>query len=236
MLAVFGTINVFGTALVVLVFSRAALPDPNVPRGLMVGMMGGMALASAVAAGLGIWWLVLFNRAAVKGYFAGLATSIPDAPPIPRRVLIVAWMMVASVVAVPFLLFGSSAMPAYFFGIELQGPVRFAFLLTQVGVVVAAGVGLLRRRLGAHALAVGVYLFGLVNFGALLVTPGGLRRTLPASVSGSGAELPQEVVDLMFPALMVFSLALTLALVGLLWSARARYVRACLAPPPLSAG
>ncbi len=56
MLAVFGTINVFGTALVALVFSRAALPDPNVPRGLMVGMMGGMALACAVAAGLGIWW------------------------------------------------------------------------------------------------------------------------------------------------------------------------------------
>ena len=96
--------------------------------------------------------------------------------------LIVAWMMVASVVAVPFLLFGTLVGSPWPRALNCFG----------------AG--------SAHALA-----WACISSEASTSAP-------------------------CFPALMIFSLALTLALVGLLWSARARYVRACLAPPPLSAG
>jgi hypothetical protein len=79
-----------------------------------------------------------------------------------------------------------------------------------------------------------VYVFGLVNFAAILLTTGGLKRMMPPSMSSSGAGLPLEVVDLMLPALVIFSLVLTAVLVGLLLSARAGYVRACMAVPDVS--
>jgi hypothetical protein len=65
-------------------------------------------------------------------------------------------------------------------GVEVHGWLVVTVLLAQGGVSVIAGIGLLRRHRGALALALGVYVFGLLNFAAMTVMPGGLSRAFRA--------------------------------------------------------
>jgi len=231
LLTAFGAMYIFGGVVMMVIFTSAPFLDPNVPRGFLIGMMGGMVVYAVVLVAIGIWWLVLFNRAAVKTLFLGTFARTSDATPIPVRVLIVAWMMVASILALPILLFAMSPMPpAFLFGVEMHGWLARLVLVTQFGLFIVAGIGLLRRHSSALALAIGVYVFGLINSAAIAVRPGGFRQAME-TYRGTGGEqiLPPQFFDSMASLTMVAGLAFNLVLIALLISARGRYLKACTA-------
>src|SRR5262245_13707496 len=86
-LAALGVLNAVGAVFGMVLVSAMPLGDANVPRGLLVGMMGGMLVFTLVMVALGAWWLVMFNRAAVKTLFAGTNEVSRDTVAIPMRVL-----------------------------------------------------------------------------------------------------------------------------------------------------
>jgi len=232
LLAAFGAMEVFGGAVMMVMFSSVPFPDPNVPRGFLIAIMGGMVACSIILVAIGVWWLVMFNRAAVKTLFPGAGDVERETTPIPIRVLVVAWMMVATVLSLPILLFGMSPMPpAFLFGVEIHGWLARVVLLAQFGLFIVAGIGLLRRRYGALALAIGVYVFGLINAAAIALRPGGFRGVMETYRGAASPQLlPPQFFDSMASFAMIVGLAFNLVLIALLISARGRYLRACTAP------
>jgi hypothetical protein len=236
LLAAFGAMEVFGGAVMMALFSSASFPDPNVPRGFLIAVMGGMVVYSVILVAIGVWWLMMFNRAAVKTLFLGTTAEASDArrdaTPIPIRVLVVAWMMVATILALPILLFAMSPMlPAFLFGFEIHGWLARVVLLAQFGLLIVAGIGLLRRRFGALALAIGVYVFGLINSAAIALRPGGFRHVMESYQGAASPQvLPPQFFDSIASFAMIAGLAFNLVLIALLISARGRYLRACTAP------
>jgi hypothetical protein len=230
-LTAFGAMEVLGSVLGMVLFMVMPLPNPDVPRSVFVVTMGIMLMVSLAFVGIGVWWLILFNRKDVKAQFTGGIESAPlQGPAIPMRILVIAWLMVAPVVGLPVFLAVRTPLPAFLFGVQLRGPLAVALLLIQFAVGVTAGVGLLRRRRGAHALAIGFYVYSLLNFMAMTMRPGGLRRVLESYQPPSGQAFVAQLLDSMTPLLVGISLVFTLALIALLISARGAYIRACTVP------
>jgi hypothetical protein len=229
--AALGAMNVIGSIFSMVMFSVMPMPGQDVPRGFLIGMMVVMGFVFLAVGALGVWWLILFNRADVKALFVGTSAA-PERPAIPLRVLVIAWLMVAPVLVIPFLLTTRIPMPAILFGLEIRGWLAPVVLVMQVGVAVAAGVGLLRRRVAAHTVAVVFYIFGVINLAVLTVMPGAFRRAIELYQSASAAPpFAIELFDSMTPLVLGGSLLFNIVFVALLISARQPYLRAC-APMP----
>jgi hypothetical protein len=184
-------------ALTVLLIPLFAVPngamDPSVFRVMQI-CMGAFCLTQL---GIGIWWLVFFNRARVKQQFVPqaipvaatpmgssyavptLAPSAAEARTISRRPLsltILAW----------FLLVGCLFMPLSF---VLHPPIPlFTRLLTgwpaAMYLTIAAllqlyvGIGLLRLKSAARLAGVGYFGFAFVNSAVFYFAPGSHARLL----------------------------------------------------------
>ena len=194
-----------------------------------------MAVASMAIIAVGTWWLILFTRASVKAQFIGPGAAVPARPRLPIRIHVIAWMLVCAVATVPVVLFSDRALPVFLLGYELTGALASLVLVIQSGVAVTTGIGLLRRFQGAHALAVGFVVFGLINGFTIMVRPGGFGRILASYRPPS--EQPQVLAPEFFDSMMTFmmsvSVLVTVGLLAMLVSARAAYLRACAAPAAL---
>ena len=186
-----------------------------------------MAVVSLATCGLGVWWLVFFNRAHVKAQFFDGQAVLSEKVPIPMRVLLVAWLLVGAAFGLPLALASQRPLPAFILGFELHGWTARLVMLCQFGVVAVAGVGLLRRRFGAHALAIGVVLFSILNVVVLAAIPGRLTRLLAVYQSTSGQGLPPQFMESMPSMIIALGLGANLAFVAILASARSAYRRAC---------
>ena len=228
-MAAFGALNVFGSLMVAVLLPSLPLPDPQPPRGFLTGIVAAMAVVSLAVCGLGAWWLIFFNRRNVKAQFTDGQVAASERVPIPVRVLLVAWLLVGAALGGPLALASVPPLPAFILGFELHGWTARLVMLCQFGAAVVAGIGLLRRRFAAHALAIGVMLFSILNFLLIVAIPGRLTRLLTIYQSTSTQALPTEFVESMRPLVIVMGLGANLALVALLVSARGAYRRACLA-------
>jgi MFS family permease len=148
------------------------LPD-NVSEGLFRGLFAAAAVISVACFGVAIWWLVYFNRSTVKASFVGeVAASRPRQ--FPLAVSIVAWLMIAgSVIAAVEMLV---PYPLLIFGIVFRGWAASLLLALFAAVGLAAGIGMLKKRIEAHSLAVGYLGFGLANAASYFVVPGSFAR------------------------------------------------------------
>ena len=133
----------------------------NVPPGLITGMFVAFGAIALLCAALGIWWIIYFNRPKVRVHFLGEdAASAPRQ--FPLSITIISWILV---VGGPFGLLGllMVAYPFLFLGFVVHGLAARLLYLLFVVVSVASGVGMLRRRVEAHALAVGYFVFAVLN-------------------------------------------------------------------------
>jgi hypothetical protein len=222
-LAFFSFFIAAGFLLVLVIPTTPPLPD-NVSRSLFIAILVMFAAVSLACLGIGLWWLVDFNRSAVKASFAG------DAPPPPPSrfsvsVSIISWLLiVGSAIAAVEMLFGY---PLLLFGIIVRGWASSLLLALFAAVGLSAGIGMLKKRVEAHSLAVGYFGFGILNGASLLLLPGSFGRMQALLRETRGSEtLPVDM-----KAFMMFMAFIGLVVAGTMLStlirARKPFVDAC---------
>jgi len=197
---------------------------PNVPPGLVRGVAVVFIVISLICLAIAIWWLVYFNRSNVKAAFATGAFASQ-----PRQLLavsIVAWLLVAGGVinGIQMLL----PYPLVLFGIVLRGWAAGLALALFAAVSLSAGIGLLKKRIEAHSLAVGYFAFGVLNALSYLVLPGSFTRMQElVRETQSNQALP---VNAMGPVMVVGMVGSIIGVSAILWfliKARRPFVDAC---------
>jgi len=154
----------------------AGLPDDF---GLIFKVGMGAVYGSLAAIGLG--WLYFFNKRTVRDQFRSLpdsgATESPTSAAKPSRrplsiTIIGCLLLVSPVFLIPALLLH---LPMLFLGQSLEGWRASLFVLTWCAVQGAAGVGLLKLQPWARFLAIGTFLFGMLNC-FWMALPGSMSR------------------------------------------------------------
>jgi uncharacterized membrane protein (DUF2068 family) len=211
--------------------------QPGAPAGLPLFLHLSLGALYGIPFGIGIWWLILFNRKTISAEFAApitgeatmfpgdpLQSSAPTQPRSPLPITVLAWFMLISSLSAVFLLL--LPYPAIFFGIALRGWVRTVALVLSCLWCGVAGFGLLRLKRWGYWLAAGLQILGLMNGTITLLSPeyDAIMRESMASMN-----LPSRVPGLMMEHLrgiasigLVFPIAL---LVLLLWY-RPRFLEA----------
>jgi hypothetical protein len=143
-----------------LLVGPAVAPTENAPTVVINAVFIVLLAFSISFATLAIWWLIYFNRAAVKVQFTNGA-QVPAGPSIPMSVRVISWILIVSGAALPFQFFFSY--PFVIAGFVVRGAVAEVVLLVCAAVCLTAGIGMLRKRIEAHTLAVAYFGFGLLN-------------------------------------------------------------------------
>jgi hypothetical protein len=185
LLSAMGLFTGLGSLLITIPQGVATPATPVITFGAKVGM----ALFWFALLGIGIWWLVLFTRAAVKTQFRPAQPpppSMPGAVPMPHTIpaplgpqrplsiSIIGWLLLVGCVFFPMTLL--LHFPAVLFTSVLTG---WAATLCYLGYAVVhffVGRGLLQLKPWARQLAIGFYIFGFVNTAVFYFAPGARSR------------------------------------------------------------
>jgi hypothetical protein len=169
-----------------------------------------MAVLSLAQIGVGIWWLVFFNRPNVKAQFVPWylqpsvqatgeapyrldmpysATLPPPGLPVaadsaalvaprkaarPLSISIIAWFLLASCLFIPVNVFLHT--PTALFTVILTGWRAAAFFLVSAALIIYIGTALLRMKPVGRLIAIGYFIFTLVNLAVFYFAPGGRAR------------------------------------------------------------
>src|SRR5712692_6930859 len=173
LLAGFAFFGLLG-AVMMTVMPIPAPPGKEVPHGFMAVVGAIMAAWCLIQMAVGIWWLVLLNRKAVKEQFLGEGVT-QAVGGLPVSITIIGWYMTVGG-AISVLGFLLSSRPALLFGVLIHGWPAKAFYLFYSLACLALGVGLLHLKPLSHALAIYFYLFSLLNIAVNSLLPGARGR------------------------------------------------------------
>ena len=204
----------FGTLTSMVIFLKpppGSGVDPQVFRWIGVGT----AVIALAQVGIGIWWMVFFNRARVKAQFlpqplafqhfgqsadpyaidprystmvpppgfpSAVDVALPPTPPIaapqrtarPLSISIIAWFMLVSCLFIPIALFAHP--PLALFLTILTGWQSFVFMLISGSLNVYVGIALLKMKPVGRLVAIGYFIFGLLNAAVFYFAPGRSAR------------------------------------------------------------
>jgi hypothetical protein len=161
--------------------------DPNAASAVGIFMFG----FAAGIAGIGIWWLIYFTRARVKLQFMAVRTVAADgaaasllplapSPPVRRKrplsLTIIAWMLLAGCLFLPFNI--ALHYPAAFFLTVLTGWLAALYYLMFLPAHLFIGIGLLRFKPAARMVGIAYYIFLFLNMTVFYLFPGGQVRLL----------------------------------------------------------
>lgn len=186
----------FGLSSIMLALLRnMPMPQQNLPPHLLEHVFLVLALVYFFLAAIALFWVVYFNRAAVRAAFAAAAASrhgenasgsviLPN--PAPQRVVgfpqIVLW-----IVAILFLGGGASMVvfmllgaPMFVLGWMATGEAALLIEILWACILIYAGLGLLLRWRVGWFLAIGLQLYSILSVGLLLL-PGYAARLVGAS-------------------------------------------------------
>jgi len=238
----------------VLTVMRQNMPEMKDP-GFLLFLKLFLFLFYAIPFGVGVWWLILFTRPRVAAAFktsvalppssmpldsAGfpaqqpvLMPAAPQKPSCPVPLLIVAGLLLSSAVSTPliFLLPTTPDMPFYFFGVVLPAPAGKVFLSVLALLYGVAGIGLIRLKpLALHFLLVFQVIFFL-NGIASIASPNfmnGLHEVMEQMVAKNPALPPgfPFFSDSFLRAMLMFGMVFSLAIIGVLFGYRSRFLKA----------
>ena len=185
---------------------------PEVSPALMTGILAIFAAIALLCAALGIWWVIFFNRQRVKTQFMSeVAAAAPRLFPV--SITVIAWFLIVG--GVSSLVMVAAGWPIVLFGFVFRGLGSRIVLLLFVAVNSIGGIGLLKKRVEALGVAIGYFVFGLVNTVSFWVVPGSLARMQDAMRELSGGQaIP---MDLSSTYLQLMMLLPTIAMVAALW-------------------
>ncbi len=230
---IFGGLLVFlslcltaGSIVAAFVVAPAAAPIPaDVPRGLLAGVFLAFAVVGLICLGIAIWWLVYFNRPAIKAAFIGEAAA-PIPNQFPLTVTIVAWLLITGSALTAADMFLPH--PLLIFGIVLRGLPAGLALAVLAAVGLTAGIGMLKKHVDAYSLALGYFGFGVLNVLSYLVVPGALTRMQEVYRETQGNQtLPAAAANSIMAFAIFVGLLGTSLLLVLLIRARRPFIDAC---------
>jgi hypothetical protein len=131
--------------------------------------------------GIGIWWLILFNRPGIRAQFFG--TGLPDqlaeptGPRCPLPVVVVAAFLVFSFVTVLAFPLFRIPLPVIVFGRMVHGPLGFGIFALTALLSLAAAIGLLKLKRWSYPLILGLQSFWLLS-GAVTFLSSSFERNM----------------------------------------------------------
>jgi len=185
------------SGLMMLAVPMPSTPNNTVDPSVMTGIRMAIGAFMLALAGIGVWWLVFFNRSKVKEQFGQLpfvpATGspmqtgqFPQGTPAsvndpgdgkrPLSIAIIAWFLLIGCVFIPFTLM--LRFPAVLFTKLLTGWPAVLFYLSFAVAQLCIGIGLLRLKPAARIAAIIYFVFGSVNAAIFYLAPGGHARML----------------------------------------------------------
>ena len=125
---------------------------------------------------IGVWWLWLFNRPAVREQFLPGASNVDavTAPPQPRCPLPLAILAGVSIFSAGFTLllpFTNFPVNMILFGYRFHGAAGAALFYLSAGLLLAGSIGLLRLKRWSYPLVLGQYFFWMVSGTVTLISP-----------------------------------------------------------------
>lgn len=178
----------------------APFPPPQnnaVDPAMMTGIRMAIGAFMLALSGIGVWWLVFFNRLKVKEQFGELPPVIADGSPLhaaypvqsspagaadhsavkrPLSITILAWFLLIGCLFVPLGLVLRT--PMILFTKILTGWPAVLVCLGYAGAQAYIGVGLLRLKPAVRTAGIIFYTFGFVNAAVFYFAPGGHARLL----------------------------------------------------------
>jgi len=228
MAAISGTMFLF-TSLV----PMPEMPADSVPSLPYVRIL--MSVIYGIQFLIGVWWLLLFNKRAVKEQFlgAGAAEGQPLAAPQPRCPLPLAILAGFSIFSAAFTLllpFTNFPVNMILFGYRFHGAIGVALFYLSVALVLVGATGMLRLKRWSYPLMLGQYFFWMASGTITLVSPSYDRNmrelmsqmTLPEGPMGQAAFAQTRVFG-------VLSLIPGVLIIWLLLYCHTRFVEACAA-------
>jgi multisubunit Na+/H+ antiporter MnhE subunit len=222
-------VGVFMTLLIMLVLPQSLPSDPNVPPGILTAVFVFYLVVELLVGALAVWWLVYFTRRNIKEQFmtpAEASLSLRG----PLSVTIIAWLLLVggalSVLYLPF------SFPIVLFGVVFHGWMARIVMVVYAGVGLLAGAGMLRWRPRAHSVAVGIYIFGLVNAISYYIIPGAFERMNDAFLE----MVPQAQGSQVLPSDIFYKFGMLIGVLGAavaLWfllTRRKAFLDACKTP------
>jgi hypothetical protein len=184
------------------VLMSLVMPIPPVPEqaadpAVLASVRIFMACFALALLGLGIWWLVFFNRQKVKERFASTTaallapsesptfspthglpavTSLPSSAGRPLSFTILAWLMLVGCLFMPLNIFMKA--PAVLFTAILTGWYAVGYYIAFLVVQLYIGIGLLHLRFTARLVAIDYFCFVFINTAVFYLVPGAHARML----------------------------------------------------------
>jgi hypothetical protein len=225
-LCLFSIFGLAGSLVAIGFVPRNLSPGSDVPPGLITGMFVVIGTLALLWAGIGIWWIIYFNRSRVKVQFLG-ETVAAEPHRFPLSITIIAWMLLVGGLMglLGLVFFFSLSYPFLLFGFVLHGMGAKLLYVLFVIICIASGIGMLRGHVQAHSLAVGYFVFALLNALSYMIRPGSFSRFMQ-EVPG-GQNVPSGYMNAIFPIGNILGLLGMGLLLWFLITRRQRFVEAC---------
>jgi hypothetical protein len=166
-------------------------PDKSIETGVRIFM----GMFSSALVGLGVWWVVFFNRRKVREQFVSpqlepAIGALPQASPQitgtiaatprirqrPLSITILAWFLLVGCLFIPVNVLLRA--PAVFFTKLLTGYPATLYFLAFAALQLYIGIGLLRLKPAARIVCIWYLAFGFVNASVFYLAPGAHARML----------------------------------------------------------
>lgn len=161
-----------------LILSTLLMPFPNPPGEHAVSLVmlkAFLVLFYSFALGIGIWWLILFNRPNIRAQFSGAVLAdqaeLPERPRCPLPVAAVAGFLAFSFLCVLVMPLLHVPLPVVLFGYRLHGPLGSGIFLLTAILTLAGAVGLWRLKQWSYPLIVGLQSFWLLSGTITFLSP-----------------------------------------------------------------
>jgi hypothetical protein len=178
-----GLLAFMGLSVPIAFFAMPMPPVPNQDPHIWTSVRVGMSALYLLLAAVGVWWLVFFNRASVKGQFLGGAPAAARSGR-PISISIIAWLLLLG--SLTTLGCALLRFPAVFFNRLLTGWAAVLCYLAFAVVTLYLGFGLLRLNPRARVLAIYYTVFAMLNAMLFYTLPGAKER-----LSAMTSSLPQ---------------------------------------------
>jgi uncharacterized membrane protein (DUF2068 family) len=225
--------------LMMLVMTMVALPlpptvDASQAHTFQVMAKAGLGIGAALYAmmsGVGISWLVYFNRKTVREGFAGAPGQIAES----RRPLPISVVAAFSMLGGPSCaLMAFLPLPAAFLGLTLHGWGKVAVYLVYAALLTAAGVGLWRLEEWGRRLALAMQVLGLAQFAIYIFHPSlmtAYTHEIDGAMGVTQPQMPAHFQNTMYAVMFGFSALLLLAIIGILIRYRGVFRQPTARPP-----
>jgi hypothetical protein len=175
---VFGGLLLFVGLPNLLIIPFIPLQQPtDLPDTFALGVRIFLVAFFGMMAGVGMWWVVFFNRKAVRAQFQGVfseSQQLLGTPARPISITIIGWyLIVGGFICLPFLFLH---MPVFLLGFMLRGWASSLFMLGSGILQLVAGAGLLKLKPWSRSLAIGTFSFIALNAVLMVVLPGSQAR------------------------------------------------------------